>query len=172
MKTWHFVSQTITSQSSFSMCTLMMESESRYVLACLIIGVKIFNTGYLNAIHPQLHRYICLSTLFKFINSTRPSQWHLHYCFHEVSWHLFWWNYSIHHHKLVSGSNGKHQHLLPLDSNPSNVGIWLVCGVWEGVWHAYMQSTWACSLGHVSVAQEIESWTLHLVGGVATNTRV
>ena len=36
----------------------------------------------------------------------------------------------------------------------------------------HMQSNWTCSFGHVSVAQEVECWTLHLVGGVGTPTWV
>ncbi len=36
----------------------------------------------------------------------------------------------------------------------------------------HMQSNRACSFGHVSVAQEVECWTLHLVGSVAITTGV
>ena len=32
----------------------------------------------------------------------------------------------------------------------------------------HVQSNWACSFGHFPVAQEVQCWTLQLVGGVAT----
>ncbi len=47
------------------------------------------------------------------------------YCFREVSRHYFDERYLIHHHKLISGSNGKH--LLPLDSNPRPQWLWQHC---------------------------------------------
>ncbi len=52
------------------------------------------------------------------------------------------------------------------------VGRHICSGVWVGAYSIHMQSNWACSLGHASLAQKVECWSLHLVGGVATTTRV
>ncbi len=120
-----------------------------------------------------------------------------------MGWCFFVEDSSIHHLKLVSGSNGKqsassgfepqtlalvatpptrwsvqHSTSWATETCPKKIIIWrwnvhswpVVLSGWVPSMH--MQSIWVCSFGHVSLAQEVECWTPHLVGGVATSTRI